>query len=74
MIMKKGLFKNCKAQYAYDKNQKVYTVMVTLDNRPRILTFRVGDNFTEISIANRDGEVLEILRQEGNDISFTRSK
>lgn len=72
--MKKGLFKNCKAQYAYDKKEKIYTVMVTLDNRPRILTFRVGDGFTEISIANKNGNVLEILRQEGENISFTKSE
>ncbi len=72
--MKKGLFKNCKTQYAYDKNAKIYTVMVMLDNRPRILTFRVGDKFTEISIANKQGEVLEILRQEGTQINLIRSK
>lgn len=71
--MKKGLFKDCKTQYAYDKKEKIYTVMVNLDNRPRILTFRVGENFTEISIANKNGDVLEILRQEGNDISLTKS-
>jgi len=74
IIMKKGLFKNCKTQYAYDKNAKIYTVMVMLDNRPRILTFRVGDKFTEISIANKQGEVLEILRQEGTQINLIRSK
>ena len=71
--MKKELFRDCKTQYAYDKKEKIYTVMVTLDNRPRILTFRVGDNFTEISIANRNGDVLEVLRQEGNDIRLTKS-
>jgi len=70
--MKKDLFKNCKTQYAYDKKEKIYTVMVNLDNRPRILTFTVGENFTEISIANKKGDILEILRQEGNDISLTK--
>ncbi len=72
--MKKDLFKNCKTQYAYDKKEKIYTVMVTLDNRPRILTFRVGDNFTEISIASKDGDVLEILRQEGINITLSRAE
>jgi hypothetical protein len=72
--MKKDLFKNCKTQYAYDKKEKIYTVMVTLDNRPRILTFRVGNNFTEISVANKEGEVLEILRQEGNNITLSRTE
>ena len=71
--MKARLFKNCKTQYAYDKKDKIYTVMVMLDNRPRILTFRVGENFTEISIANKKGDIIEILRQEGNDISLTKS-
>ena len=73
-MMKKDLFKNCKAQYAYDKKEKIYTVMVTLDNRPRILTFRVGDDFTEISIANKNGDVLEILRQENDNITLARSE
>jgi len=71
--MKKDLFKNCKTQYAYDKKEKIYTVMVTLDNRPRIMTFRVGDNYTEISIANKKGDVLEILRQEGSNITLSRT-
>ncbi len=72
--MKKDLFKNCKTQYAYDKKEKIYTVMVTLDNRPRIMTFRVGDNYTEISIANKKGDVLEILRQEGSNITLSRTE
>lgn len=72
--MKKDLFKNCKTQYAYDKKEKIYTVMVTLDNRPRIMTFRVGNNYTEISIANKKGEVLEILRQEGSNITLSRTE
>ena len=73
-MMKKGLFKNCKTQYAYNKKEKIYTVMVALDNRPRILTFRVGDGFTEISVANKNGDVLEVLRQEGESISLTKSE
>ena len=72
--MKKGLFKNCETQYAYDKNTKIYTVMAMLDNRPRIFTFRVGNKFTEISIAKKNGEILEILRQEGYEINLVKSK
>jgi hypothetical protein len=72
--MKKDLFKNCKVQYAYDKKQKIYSVLVYLDNRPRIITFRVGDEFAEISLATKDGEPLEMLSQKNNAISFVKKK
>ena len=72
--MKKDLFKNCKAQYAYDKKERIYTVMVMLDNRPRILTLRIGDNSSEMSIADKNGKVLEILRQEGSNISLMKGR
>ncbi|NYZ76893.1 hypothetical protein H0O02_01100 [Candidatus Micrarchaeota archaeon] len=72
--MKKDLFKNCKTQYAYDNKDKIYTVMVMLDNRPRILTFRVGEKYTEISIANKNGDILEVLRQEGGNITLNMVK
>jgi hypothetical protein len=72
--MKEDLFKNCKIQYAYDNKEKIYTVMVMLDARPRILTFRVSDDYTEISIANKKGDILEILRQEGSNITLHKVK
>lgn len=62
--MIKDLFKNAKVKYAYDKKQKIYSVLVMLDNRPRILTVRTGENFTELSLADKNGTVLEVLRQE----------
>jgi len=72
--MKPGLFKNCKVQYAYNQRQKIYSVKVTLDGRPRIMTVRVGDNFTELSLADLDGNVLEVAREEdGKGINFTTS-
>ena len=62
--MIEDLFKNAKVQYAYNQRQKIYSVKVMLDNRPRILTLRVGDNFTELSLADQKGKVLEVLREE----------
>lgn len=64
------LFKNCKVQYGYDNKEKIYSVMVMLDNRPRILTLRVGDNYTEMAIADMAGNVKEMLRQEGKNITL----
>jgi hypothetical protein len=60
-------------QYAYDQKQKIYSVKVMLDNRPRIITVRVGSEFTELSLADQDGNLLEVVRQEnGKGINFTR--
>jgi len=70
--MKPDLFKNCKVQYAYNQRQKLYSVKVNLDGRPRILTLRVGENFTELSLADLEGNVLEVARQEdGKGVTFT---
>lgn len=67
-------FKNCKVQYAYNQKQKVYSVKVILDNRPRIITVRVGDNFTEVSLADKDGNVLEVWKQEdGKGVSLSKT-
>jgi len=71
--MKTDLFKNCKVQYAYNQRQKIYSVKVILDNRPRIITVRVGDDFTELSLADQEGNLLEVVRQEnGKGINFTK--
>ncbi len=71
--MKKDLFKNCKVQYAYNQKQRIYSVKVMLDNRPRIITVRVGDDFTELSLADQEGNLLEVVRQEnGRGINFTK--
>ena len=66
------LFKNCKVQYGYNQRQKIYSIQVDLDNRPRIITIRAGENFTEVSLADQKGKVLEMLRQEGRSISFSK--
>jgi len=72
--MMEDLFKNAKVQYAYNQRQKIYSVKVMLDNRPRIVTLRVGDNFTELSLADQKGKVLEVLREEdGKGVTFSES-
>ncbi|MFH0737626.1 MAG: hypothetical protein V1827_03650 [Candidatus Micrarchaeota archaeon] len=72
--MKPDLFKNCKAEYGYNQRQKIYSVKVVLDGRPRIITVRVGDSFTELSLADAKGNILEILRQEdGSGVTFNKT-
>lgn len=71
--MKPDLFKNCKVQYGYNQRQKVYSIKVELDNRPRIITVRVGEDFTELSLADLEGNLLEVVRQQdGGGMTFTK--
>ena len=67
------LFKNAEIQYAYNQRQKIYSIKVVLNNRPRIITIRIGDDFTELSIADLKGVPIEVLRQEeGKGITFSK--
>ncbi|MBD3209867.1 hypothetical protein GF318_00625 [Candidatus Micrarchaeota archaeon] len=69
------LFDSCDVQYAYNQRQKIYSIRVTLDNRPRIITVRTGANFTELSLSDLQGNVLEMARQEdGRGIRFRRTE
>lgn len=65
--MKPDLFKDCEIQHAYNQRQKIYSIKVMLDNRPRIITVRMGEDFTELSLADQEGNVLEVLRQEDGE-------
>ncbi|MEW6723069.1 MAG: hypothetical protein AB1324_07435, partial [Candidatus Micrarchaeota archaeon] len=67
-------FQNCQVQYAYNQRQKIYSIRTELDGRPRIVTVRVGENFMEMSLADRQGNPLETWRQEdGRGISVSRA-
>ncbi|MFH1222004.1 MAG: hypothetical protein V1492_02875 [Candidatus Micrarchaeota archaeon] len=72
--MKKELFENCKVQYAYDGKQKIYSMLIYFNKRPRILTIRVGSDFLEASLANSKGEVLEVLSQEKGEMKFIKKR
>ncbi len=70
--MKTDLFKNAQVQFAYNQRQKIYSIRTILDNRPRIITLRVGDNFMELSLADQNGNLLEVVREEvGKGITLT---
>lgn len=68
------VFDNCKVQYAYNQRQKIYSISTNLDSRPRIITVRVGDDFTELSLADKNANVLEMIRQQdGKGITFAKT-
>ncbi len=67
------LFEKAKFQYAFNQRQKIYSVKVELENRPRIITVRIGENFTELSLCDLEGNVLEIAREEdGKGVTFRK--
>ncbi len=73
MMSRQDLFKGCKVEYGYNQRQKIYSIKVLLDGRPRIITIRVGETFTEMSLADKEGNVLEVLRQDdAKGISFSK--
>lgn len=72
--MKKEFFENAKIQYAYDKEHKIYSMVVWLNKQPRILTFRVGKNLVEVSLADLNGNVLEVLSHENGHLKYMGKK
>jgi len=69
-----NLIKGSKFEYAYDKSRKIYSVKVSLNKKPRILTMIVGPSYLEFSLADTNGNVLELLRQEGSKINVVDYK
>lgn len=69
------LFDSAQIQYAYNQRQNIYSMSVMLDNRPRIITLRVGQDFTELSLADQHGNVLEVMREDdGKGVTFNRAQ
>src|SRR4030042_839125 len=73
-LRKEDIFKDCQVQYGYNQRQKIYSIQATLYGRPRIITIQVGETFSQVSLADKNGsKVLEVLRQEdGKGVTFNR--
>ena len=68
--MKENLLKNCRLEYT--QNQNEYKIHIHLDNRPRTITVHIGEDFTELSLSDQHGNILESVRQQdGKGISFS---
>ncbi|MFA5049633.1 MAG: hypothetical protein WC501_01360 [Candidatus Micrarchaeia archaeon] len=62
-------------KYAYNKDTKIYSIRYNLKGakgvfKERVLTMRVSPKFLEYSIADANGNILEIMKQEGAKLSF----
>jgi len=74
-LRRQDIFKNCQVQYGYNQRQRIYSIKAILDSRPRIITIRVGKDFTEVSLADKKNEkILETLRQQdGKGVTFNKT-
>ncbi len=72
--MRKEFFENAKIQYAYDDKYRIYSMVVWLNKKPRVLTFRVGSDIVEVSLSDLKGNVLEVLSHENGELRFTKKK
>ncbi|VVC04102.1 Uncharacterised protein [Candidatus Bilamarchaeum dharawalense] len=73
IVEQPGAFRDCRMKYAYDNKQDIYSVSVTLNNQPMVVTVRTGGAFTELSLSDRQGNVVEMWRQEeGKGVSVYR--
>lgn len=68
------ILKNSKAQYGYDNKSRIYSAKFFINGKPRVLTMRLGSDFVEFSLADENGEVLELLEQKGGNMSFKQVK
>lgn len=53
---------------------QIYSMIVELNNQPRIITVRVSSDFVEMSIADKNGNVLETLSHEKGQLKFMQFK
>jgi hypothetical protein len=51
----------------------IYSVRVSADGEEKVLTLRVGDMFTEMSLM-KNGRLVEVIREENNQIRFEKMK
>ncbi len=74
LFNREEIFENCTVQFAYNQRQRIYSIQATLDGRPRIITMRVGDQFSEVSLADASGNILEVVREgDGRGITMSRT-
>lgn len=67
-------FKNCDVKYAYDKNNKVYSVKVMFKGKPMILTMRVGQDIMDMTLTDMDGNEIEYIGQNKKQLAYRRSQ
>jgi hypothetical protein len=53
--------------------ERVYSVEITLNSKPVILTIGIGDRAMVVSLADRQGNPLEDVRQEGPRITINKN-
>ncbi len=64
------LFNNAMVRFGRNRDEQTYTVSALIDGQTHIVTLRIGNNFTELSLAQTDGTLIEVLREENGSVRF----
>ncbi|MEK6981326.1 MAG: hypothetical protein AABX38_00210 [Candidatus Micrarchaeota archaeon] len=67
-------FKNCDIHYAYNQDTKVYSISVMFKGKPAILTMRTGKEITDMTLTDKEGNIIEYLGQSKGKATFTQDK
>ena len=68
------ILSNAKMQYAYEGDKKIYTAKFTLKGKPRIFTMVLSQDSVEFSLSDLQGNVLEVITQQGSNLEFMNLK
>jgi len=72
------LLSKSEMKYAYNKDTKIYSVKFYIKRKgkreERILSMLVSPKYLEYSIADKNGDILEVIRQEGRKIKYVDFK
>ncbi len=63
-------FKGCAVQYAYNEDDRIYSVKVNLKGQPYVLTVKVGKDSLEMMLTDSKGTLLEHAYQNGSQLGF----
>jgi hypothetical protein len=53
---------------------EVYSMELTFKGKPRILTIRISGEAMEIMVSDLQGNQIEYIKQEGNNITIEKPK
>lgn len=64
-------FKGCAVQYAYNADNKIYSVKVNFQGKSHVLTIKVGPNGLDMMLTDPKGNIVEHAYQSGSQVGFT---
>lgn len=71
IIGDKRNFIGSKVEYAHDKDREIYSIKLLMRRGEEyIVTLTVGENSVEMALSDRDGNILEHMLHEGENLVY----